>query len=308
MATNVAQNAAAALGGTFALTMVTGVNGNITETAAGIPADATALEVQSALNQLNTVGMVSVTRVTVANGYRWLVTFDGCKIVNGRDVCNEGNVTLLIANSTLVTGGNSSSPVVSVRRLVEGKGPGKCSMGGVNGLCMGYVNSLSSAPPYSFLMTMLTPGSPYYVRVRAHNMVGFGYPALSKPEFQVPTFKPPGAPPPVRLVSSTVDSITVEWDFPRVNGGATVMGFELWMDEWAGGAPRLVFDGTDEPTTTTFKIDSSTSFGVVAGRSYRFMVRAVNYCIVAQQNTACLGEFSDTSVFAARYLALPIYI
>jgi len=49
-------------------------------------------------------------------------------------------------------------------------------------------------------------------------------------------------------VSSTASSITVGWDYPRINGGATVMGFELWMDEWAGGNPRLVFDGTDQPT------------------------------------------------------------
>ena len=32
--------------------------------------------------QLKTVGSVSVTRVTVANGYRWLVTFDGCKVTD----------------------------------------------------------------------------------------------------------------------------------------------------------------------------------------------------------------------------------
>ena len=40
------------------------------------------------------------------------------------------------------------------------------------------------------------------------------------------------------------------WSYPRINGGAAVMGFELWMDEWAGGNPRLVFDGTDQPTVT----------------------------------------------------------
>ena len=155
-------------------------------------------------------------------------------------------------------------------------------------------------------MTSLTPGLPYYVRVRAHNVLGFGAPAISQPSFQIPTYLPPGSPPPVRLVSSSATSITVGWSYPRINGGATVMGFELWMDEWAGGNPRLVFDGTDQPSVTSFTVDSATSFGVQAGKSYRFMVRAINYCIVANNQTACIGDFSDTSVFAARAPRVPL--
>jgi hypothetical protein len=84
------------------------------------------------------------------------------------------------------------------------------------------------------------------------------------------------------------------------------MGFELWMDEWAGGNPRLVFDGTDQPDKTSFTVDATTSFGVQSGKSYRFTVRAINYCIVANTQTACMGEFSETSVFAARDPRVPL--
>jgi len=179
-----------------------------------------------------------VSRVTVANGYRWLVTFDSCDVNSGLDVCNEGRLPLMIGNGSHVQcGGNTTYSVISVREQVAGSGPGACPGTGVGGKCVGYVNALTSAAPYSYLMTGLTPGLPYYVRVRAHNAVGYGAPAISQPSFQVPTYLPPGAPPPPRLVSSTASSITVGWDYPRINGGATVMGFELWMDEWAGATP-----------------------------------------------------------------------
>ena len=36
------------------------------------------------------------------------------------------------------------------------------------------------------------------------------------------------------------------------------------------------------------------------------MVRAINYCIVANNQTACIGDFSDTSVFAARAPRVPL--
>ena len=374
VSTMVKTAASVPLAGTFSLTFVSGANNNVTETASGIPADASADEVAAALSNLKTIGSVSVSRVTVANGYRWLVTFDSCDVNSGLDVCNEGRLPLMIGNGSHVQcGGNTTYSVISVREQVlhlceqrwrsktthasrilstvlylmyqvVGSGPGACPGTGVGGKCVGYVNALTSAAPYSYLMTGLTPGLPYYVRVRAHNAVGYGAPAISQPSFQVtflpisatsirmrgwlsaldeylfprhtaplslltiqvPTYLPPGAPPPPRLVSSTASSITVGWDYPRINGGATVMGFELWMDEWAGGNPRLVFDGTDQPTVQSFTVNTASSFGVQAGKSYRFMVRAVNYCIVANNQTACLGAFSDTSVFAARAPRLPL--
>jgi hypothetical protein len=159
---------------------------------------------------------------------------------------------------------------------------------------------LSGATPFSYLITDLTPGTRYYVRVAAHNTQGFGYGAVTDPEYQIPTYNPPGAPPPVRLYASTAYNITVEWSSPRENGGATVMGYELWMDDWAGGNPRLVFDGTDQPDVTSFTVDSTSSFPVESGKSYRFLVRAINYCIANNNNTACVGPFSTPAVFAVR--------
>ena len=104
----------------------------------------------------------------------------------------------------------------------------------------------------------------------------------------------------MRLVSSSSTSLTVEWDYPTVHGGALVQGFELWMDDWAGGAPRLVFDGTDQPDVQTFTVRTSTSLGVESGRQYRFLVRAINYCSDAEPTLACYGAFSPVSYFTVR--------
>ena len=136
--------------------------------------------------------------------------------------------------------------------------------------------------------------------------LGYGYPAISSPPFDVPTYNPPGVPPPVRLVSSTSTSITVRWDYPRENGGSPVVGFQLYVDDWAGGGPRLAFDGIDQPYVTSFVVSAATSFPLIANKGYRFMVRAVNYCFALDRQKACLGEFSEPAVFVARTARAPL--
>jgi len=97
------------LGGTFSLIMTTANPDNsllnVTEIASNIPADASASELQAVLNALESIGTVSVSRRNLVNGLQWLITFDGCKIVNGVDVCNMGDVDLLRVNNTLMACG-----------------------------------------------------------------------------------------------------------------------------------------------------------------------------------------------------------
>lgn len=277
----------------------------MTETAGNIPFDVSPLELAYTLNQLLTVGSVSVTRTTVYNGYSWLVTFDGCKVVSGVDVCNEGAVALLKAQVNSPFTGK-----VTVNQVIRGNGASNMCGENNNMTCTAYVNSLTSSPPYSFLLSHLTTGRPYYVRVAARNVLGYGYPALSQPEFQTPTFRPPGSPPPVRLVVSTSTTITVEWSLPRYNGGAEVTGYELYIEDWAGGDPKLIFDGTDQPSVTSFTVGNvpliDNTITISPGKSYRFLVRAINYCVAGSDKVACKGMFSEASVFAARGPRVPL--
>lgn len=112
--------------------------------------------------------------------------------------------------------------------------------------------------------------------------------------------------PPVRLVNSSATSISVEWDRPTFDGGSPVMGYELWMDDWSGGDPRMVFDGSGQPDVREFTVRTKTSIGVESGRQYRFMVRAVNYCSAQNQDLLCYGGFSPPSVFTVRAPRTPL--
>ena len=294
------------LGGTFALTVTTRnatTSVNISETAAGIPADASASEVESFLNALTNIGTVSVSRTDTPFGYQWLVTFNGCKVVNGTDVCNEGDIPLIIAdNSQMVCASNP----ISVSEIVKGSGPDFNCGSNRNSLCAEYFTSVQSQQPYSQLLSNLVGGTPYYAVISAHNSMGYGYPAVTVPQFQVPTFNPPGPPPAVRLVSSTTTSITVSFEFPRENGGAPVQGFHLYVDDWTGGNARLAFDGTDQPEVTQFTVTSSSSFYIQANQNYAFYVTAINYCFALNTNKMCVSEPSPIAIFTARNPRLPL--
>lgn len=39
-----------------------------------------------------------------------------------------------------------------------------------------------------------------------------------------------------------------------------------------------------------------------SGRTYRFRVRAVNYCSTVDVNSVCYGDFSESSAYTVRYV------
>ena len=295
------------LGGSFSLTYLTGYN--ITETAGGIPSDASADDVAFRLNQLQTLGSVSVTRTTREYGYQWLITFDGCKMNNnGSSVCNEGRVALLAAKADYLMAMCSPYPVMDVTNVIIGSGPDESCFN--NSMCVGIVPAIPDTQSYSYYLSNLATGIPYYARVLAYNSLGFGYPSLPLPAYAVPSYNPPGAPPPVRLVSSTATTIEVEWSYPRENGGADVMGFQLFVEDWVSGNPRLVFDGIDQPGVTSFTVGTTpliqNTVAIQPGKNYRFTVLAVNYCIAGNSDIACKSASSVPSVFAARGPRAPL--
>ena len=91
---------AADLGGTFNL----GFGGAVT---AAVAADATAAEVQAALQALTEVGACLVGREAIANGFQWNVTFSD----------TPGDLTLLSATASGLTG---TAPGVTVRERTRG--------------------------------------------------------------------------------------------------------------------------------------------------------------------------------------------
>lgn len=272
-----------------------------------IPHDASASSFETIIEDMDQVGDVDVSRVTNADGYTWFITFGGCsRDKYGNDVCNEGDLSTLDwagPNSSLT--GGFSPPNVTVTEVVKGTGPGACT-DGPDGLCVATSTDLSGGAPYAYDLLGLTTGERYYTRARWHNGLGFGAYSLSEPEYETPTFGSPGAPPAVRLINSSSTSLAVAWDRPTEDGGAAVAGYELWLDDWQGGNPRMVFDGSDRPLERSFVIRTRTSIGLESGKQYRLTVRAVNYCSARDADLLCRGEFSQPSVFTVRTPRAPL--
>lgn len=213
-----------------------------------LPVDASEVEMEAALEGLDMVGDLTIQRITNEDGFSWFVTFGACAYKDGHDVCNDGNLPLLQPQSINMTIGG-----IDTVEIHPGSGPGMCEQS-LSSFCELSVTQSGEDYPYQTLLTPLEFGEPTFVRLAAGNALGLSWWALTSPEYAVPSHKQPGPPPPVRLVRSTSYSITVDWEPPFQNGGAAIAGYELWMDDWADGSPRMVYDGTDVPTTRQFTV------------------------------------------------------
>ncbi|CAM6003542.1 unnamed protein product, partial [Sphagnum balticum] len=294
---NIVVKGSSPISGTFQLTSsVTNNSQLVSYSTPDIPADASSSELEYYINLLPNLGSVLVSRILTRYGYTWLVTFNGCKVVGNIDICNEGSINLLEVNSSALSCGN-----ISVLEIERGSGPGQCG----NNLCVGYLTEFDEVP-LTYTLSGLNTGFAYYVQLRARNSLGYGLPIATDPDSLIPTYNLPSALIPPRLLSSTASSITVNWDPPYDNGGTDIIGYELWIDDWAGGHPRMVFDGTGQPLVTSFTVSGATSYGVESGRSYRFTVRALNYCLTSQPSTVCRGSFSNASIYTARSPRVPL--
>ena len=280
------------LSGTFRLSL------GVAETAS-IAFDATPEELKTALESTAGIGEVRVSRADTAFGHAWHVTFGGCwertdADPAGADVCNVRDVPLLRADDAGLVGhfGGPRTGRVLVAEGAAGTGP--------DGSGLSFIETISGGHSrhFSHTLTGLDAGDAYHVRVRALN--GKGYGLASSPVSAVPSAVGPGRMSPVRLVRSTRTSITVAWDLPRTNGGAPVQGYELFVDDWAGGSRRRVPDVPRGATAHEVR-------GLEPHRKYRFSVRAFNYCNSGGDgNAACYGALSEESHFTARDPRAPL--
>ncbi|OWZ24846.1 Titin isoform N2B [Phytophthora megakarya] len=167
------------------------------------------------------------------------------------------------------------------------------------------VTDLSGGDPFQTLITSLSYGTKYYTRVYFHNSISFGQRVLSVPQFVTTRNLPPGAPKPVTLVSSTTTSITVAWEVPTVNGGATVSGYELWISEWAESSYRKVYDRPNDAATLQTTLQTTADNVIESSHKYLFKVRAVNFCSSENTNAACYGTFSEPVEYTVRAPVVP---
>ncbi|KAH9100136.1 hypothetical protein LEN26_016139, partial [Aphanomyces euteiches] len=257
----------------------------------------TASKLKSALESLDSIGRVAVTRTQNLDGYTWLVTFNGCRLLADlvTNVCNKGNLNPLQPQySGTLTGGVANNAVVSVTEVTPGVGPAYQKD----------VTDLSGGTPFFTTLSGLSTGTPYFVRVNFHNALGHGSRNNTTPPSAVPQATQAGKPEPVVLVSSSATSMQVAWSPPTVNGGSPVTGYELWLADWTN-IYRLVYDGANNNAVTTYTLLTSNDNEIDTGRQYSLKVRAITFCQPSNPTQACYGAFSDPASYNVRAPAIP---
>ncbi|KAK1941929.1 Titin [Phytophthora citrophthora] len=182
-----------AVGGYFTLIF----NG---KTTGGIQFDASALEMQAALQTTTTSYSIKVTKAprnTAINTAIWSVTF---AYLRGEEMVGAGNIFTMTADSYLT----GTSAVVQVTNKVVG------------------------SDPFRFSITSLRPGVRYYAHVMAYNADGFG--SATSPLSSAVTCGQPQ--PPQSVVGTVVDGTTlsVSWEESGVAGN--LCSVDKYKVEW----------------------------------------------------------------------------
>lgn len=109
----------------------------------------------------------------------------------------------------------------------------------------------------------------------------------------------PTSPPTQNFAFTTENWIKVEFtslETPTLNGGSTILGYDLWRDDGYGGDPVSLF-GSKASTESILAL-TYTDFNVAKGVTYRYRYRA--------RNINGWGDFSvDGYLFASSVPSQP---
>lgn len=134
----------------------------------------------------------------------------------------------------------------------------------------------------SFRVRNLQNGEPYEFRVSAENQYGIGEPLQTvEPIVAKNPFDTPGAPGQPEAVTTTDDSITLQWTRPLTDGGSPIQGYVLEKKE--EGTSNWVRCAYGTINDTRYKVT-----GLTPRKRYEFRVAAVN--------AAGQGDFSQNSI------------
>ena len=158
-------------------------------------------EVKKELQNLPTIGIVSVNRTTLGNGFQWNVTFD----------FDEGDLSMLKPNSNLLNAGGELTTVSEFQKGV---------------LPVGYASHEVNQGTTSYTIPNLDNGVDYYVRVAAYNDRGYGTPRPCTPSFASPKGTP-AAPALVALSVKDNDALNVHYEETAGAMGSPVEKYKI---------------------------------------------------------------------------------
>lgn len=167
--------------------------------------DASADEIERALENMIDIGDVTVSKVVNGYGHNWVVTF----------VSEIGDIGLMEADGTGLTG-PSSAVAVSVGQ--DGITP---SMYGKT--------EIFDASVLQYTIEGLTLGEAYSVRIRSGNVEGYGSAVGTSPA-SLRVLGPPGKPQDVRLIVMSNAMLKLVWSAPSSDGGSSVKQYRVDWD------------------------------------------------------------------------------
>jgi hypothetical protein len=221
---------------------------------------------------MSNVGAVTVTEsydpmtsgVGASPGWQthsWIVTFDaalGPLPLSMLDFVVSDLDTSIITNtpgSTVPARGVNWEMGYSLASIAGTSPLGLCNSG--NAATCGVtpaIAKVAAGTPYTYTITGLTPGTPYYVEVFARNALGLGRPTVSSPLFAAPPVQAPDAPRSPFSISgapivTTLSATTLRVAYaPAFDGGDPIIAYRI---EWDSAATfNSALDGT--PLGTAF--------------------------------------------------------
>ena len=186
------------LGGTFRVTY----QGSTTPP---LRANFSDFEMKAALEELDTISEVRVSRFPNGYGFDWRVTF----------VSELGDLPSLQVNDAGLTGPFAAARVSTA----------------VHGTVANNYSSIliQGANSRSIVLQGLQQGLPYQVRVKSHNIQGYSYPATSTPAFLSPKTTP-SPPYNITIFALSSEQLRVTWYAPISNGGAPISEYMVQWD------------------------------------------------------------------------------
>jgi hypothetical protein len=169
-----------------------------------VPCDISADGMKAAIESLPTVAEVFVQRFPNKLGYDWQVTF----------ISEVGNVDSMVVYDAGLSG---SFARAEVNTMIDGVTPDSYKE-----------LTIQDMTARSYVISSLQNGISYQLRLSAHNVKGFSYPAVATPAFVAPK-EAPKQPYNATLIVLSPSQIKVIWQKPSSNGGSNI---ERYRIEW----------------------------------------------------------------------------
>ena len=152
---------------------------------------------------------------------------------------------------------------------------------GLGGELVSIYGTLSASLSTTYNVYTVTKGRIYRVRYRVQNAIGW---SDYSPIGYLRVADVPVAPPPAIIVSTSATQIALALRPTEENGGAEIIGYELWIDDGDLGETYTRLQSYDG-LAQSFVIDTAVETTLVQGKVYRIKMLA--------KNEMGLSEFSD---------------